>query len=639
MTTAIASPHVTVADSNNNASNTSISNASVIRQDRRLTIDSSMYASDTSSFRAREKELDGMKTRFPGSLERTGTGTPIQSKFKEDFDATQASSQNIRSTRSSLFSKLQVPGIARLMSKSYDGAGYFELQVPQSRPSFGFSFSNQGQSTGSASMGLSPDALSPGAISPGAITPGGISPGARSPVGISPGALTPVGTSPGARSPLRPRSPGARRAGSRSLGLLAVETPSIDPLQVRDEEAGGVWAKALKKTQNEFELKAHAARRSSKKERKDVPGSFAAFRNSISVKLMKGKQKANMDEGEGQKSEADPLADHDYHFEMQRTLRRQAEQIEASRVKAEQWADELDARERQAKAKSAAIGRGRSLQRSTLPPSSWARFPSHDRSERTTSAGPDDNVDSKDFAIKEIKDGEIEWKMSDRKHHHHHHEKEHHHSLPVRLSRQIRASLYKLRATKSTVMTDAGHGNRSSISLGGKLEFPELEMLPGAVMETRLCEEVERETEAEMRINERIARQMVFSDGSDIDIVVEDMETGDISQVSIADPKFYDDCIRVPSEDGAGDDVMCVRSTISAATVEVHKSPILDKSIFPREKYKTWSGKDRVSRKFMDGMVLRRSTVDFQVELEMMERLERERVIKTAEEAWGTVSP
>jgi hypothetical protein len=261
-----------------------------------------------------------------------------------------------------------------------------------------------------------------------------------------------------------------------------------------------------------------------------------------------------------------------------------------------------------------------------MPPESWARFPSHTREERTGSAGVQDNVNLKDFAIKDTKEGVIESIKRDRKPHHRHHEKEQHHSLPIRVSKQIRASLYKLRTTKSAVMSNAIRGRKSTVSVGGMLEYPELELLAGKIAGNQLLEETEREIEAEMRRAERAARMVVFGDGG-IDREAEgDPEVGETSQVSIADPKFYEDCVTLPLGDDEDND---------KAGERWHDSPPLVQGITKKEKYGTWSGRDRVAKGFMDNLVLRRSTVDFQMEVEKMESLERDRAIRSAQEAWG----
>lgn len=109
-----------------------------------------------------------------------------------------------------------------------------------------------------------------------------------------------------------------------------------------------------------------------------------------------------------------------------------------------------------------------------IPPPSWSRFPSHSRAERScSSAGKEDHVYARDFAFeprvgdpsgvgggdKEEEGEQGRWK----KYRRHTFEK----SMVRKLHRYHRTSL---RPTRS--------GFRSSISVGGVLEYPELAILP-----------------------------------------------------------------------------------------------------------------------------------------------------------------
>ena len=68
-------------------------------------------------------------------------------------------------------------------------------------------------------------------------------------------------------------------------------------------------------------------------------------------------------------------------------------------------------------------------------------------------------------------------------------------------------------------------------------------------------------------------------------------------------------------------------------------------TVIRKEKFKTWHGRDwnryqysEKSRNVSVGAVaLRKSTDDLSFELEELERLEKERAIKSAEDAWGGV--
>jgi hypothetical protein len=398
-------------------------------------------------------------------------------------------------------------------------------------------------------------------------------------------------------------------------------SPTRDPLQRQGDDAEGIWTQALKRTKEEYESQRVSESFPIKKGLSDLHGGFLATR-SVSWKL-KSKVSASIHFLKDIETERLPMEGR--VPELERELRRQAHE----------WAAELEARERQAKAKTAAVGQRLSPPHAKIPPESWARFPSVTREERNASAGLPDHVSPKDFAIKDMKDGVIEWMTSNRKDHHHHHEKEQHHSLPVRVSRQIRASLYKLRITKSTAMSDRIHGRKSSVCVGGKLEYPELEILAGEIAGEGLYE-VEREIEEGMRRNKRAARMVVFSeDGVHREVDAEGNitlpEVVEASEISIADPRFYDDCVTLPPEDDGEIDKIPSNPSVAIIPIRRIDSPKLDNSI-KKEKYQAWS---RAAKVFMDEVALRRSTLDFQMELEMMESLEKDRAIRSAKEAWG----
>ncbi|KAF6223969.1 hypothetical protein HO133_010543 [Letharia lupina] len=116
---------------------------------------------------------------------------------------------------------------------------------------------------------------------------------------------------------------------------------------------------------------------------------------------------------------------------------------------------------------------------STIRASSWARYPSHTRPERSTSpAGESDQVYSRDFAI--TPPG-TEPKVSSE-----------HGSSPLSngkkwktnrmtFGKQLLSTISNLYKSQSQELqrrlADEARGNRSSISEGGGLEYPELEML------------------------------------------------------------------------------------------------------------------------------------------------------------------
>jgi hypothetical protein len=91
---------------------------------RRLTIDSvSRGASETSSYRRREAELDTLEQRFGHFSRRKGSGTPVTSKFREEFDN---SISTLAGQKASLLSKfhLSIPKRVKLSPRSLDGTDF-----------------------------------------------------------------------------------------------------------------------------------------------------------------------------------------------------------------------------------------------------------------------------------------------------------------------------------------------------------------------------------------------------------------------------------------------------------------------------------------------------------------------------------
>jgi hypothetical protein len=452
-------------------------NVELVREHRRLTMDSSNIASETASFRERETELSLMKTRFPKSMERQGPVTPIQSKFKEEFDEPRTAFQS----KSSILSAFQVPKMTKLATGSYDGSGSVDLQIPGQRHGYGFTFTSRSPST-------------PGLLN-----------------------LVPA---------LRP---------SEIRGMPPVHTP--------EESAEELWTRALKRRQEERARKlsdqAHRNRELEKK--RDSRRSFMAFK-SLSWRL-KGKT-GGIDNIDQEERGELPLAPDEEDGTLERAKQLEVQREEKDLENIEAWAAELRFREEEARTKSVAA-REKPQRRVVTTPESWARFPSHTRPERNEVAGPSDSVSQQDFAIKKNRDGVIEWMMGERKYHHDHDpKKEHHSKLPARLSKQLRTSLYKLRTSKSSLVNDALHGRKSSISVGGNLEFPELEILPAKDIREGELAEMEREVAEELRQKERNSRMIAIHDGSqDGGDKESEPDFDDTSKVSIADPKFYEDCL------------------------------------------------------------------------------------------------
>lgn len=87
--------------------------------------DSSLLASETSSFRERETELSAVQARFASVEARRVQSTPVSSKFREEFSSEVEDApvqQQAQQRKSSTFSKL-----SKLAIRTYDGAKLEEL--------------------------------------------------------------------------------------------------------------------------------------------------------------------------------------------------------------------------------------------------------------------------------------------------------------------------------------------------------------------------------------------------------------------------------------------------------------------------------------------------------------------------------
>ena len=107
------------------------------------------------------------------------------------------------------------------------------------------------------------------------------------------------------------------------------------------------------------------------------------------------------------------------------------------------------------------------------PPASWSRYPSHLRSARGAAAGPDDKILVRDFSEEagaELEAGKdltsLNPPLGKTK------------SRSMTFGKSMLKKLGTLYSSKSATFRSFEHGHRSSISAGGKPEFPELELLP-----------------------------------------------------------------------------------------------------------------------------------------------------------------
>jgi hypothetical protein len=115
----------------------------------------------------------------------------------------------------------------------------------------------------------------------------------------------------------------------------------------------------------------------------------------------------------------------------------------------------------------------------------WARYPSHTRSDRIGSAGPQDQVEAKDFA-----DGQATKDSTSSDHlNKSTPQKKHRYRTPRIKIPHSKSMSFSLRFRSLRTYSDMfrssspeyrahGHGHRTSTAVGGKLDYPELELLP-----------------------------------------------------------------------------------------------------------------------------------------------------------------
>ncbi|KAF2840789.1 hypothetical protein M501DRAFT_990746 [Patellaria atrata CBS 101060] len=105
----------------------------------------------------------------------------------------------------------------------------------------------------------------------------------------------------------------------------------------------------------------------------------------------------------------------------------------------------------------------------------WGRYPSHTREERNASAGEKDNIITRDFAF-EIADESPTGTKRKRKG-----KTGLSKSQSMTFGRTFLKNYARIFRSQSSDFRAYGHGHRSSISTGGQVEFPELELLPSVM--------------------------------------------------------------------------------------------------------------------------------------------------------------
>lgn len=236
------------------------------------------------------------------------------------------------------------------------------------------------------------------------------------------------------------------------------------------------------------------------------------------------------------------------------------------------------------------------------PPASWSRFPSHSRAERSFSpAGKEDKVTARDFAPEfetmEAPKGERGRKAVQKKK-----------SRSTTYGESVMSTLNRL---YSINFRRLNRGHRSSISMGGKLEYPELEILP------QLLPPVQP-------LNEMSKRDMTMvldalHSNSSRQSILQEPDPGNETIISAGTwSKMYEDCVHSPADidESLVTDTSSVLSSAHGASYSTMEQ--LNDHLSPRSSAE-----------------MRTSTLDFQKSLQDNKAKAQERALQAAEDAWG----
>lgn len=299
------------------------------------------------------------------------------------------------------------------------------------------------------------------------------------------------------------------------------------------------------------------------------------------------------------------------------------ERLAVKEMAMDDWEAEMDAGAQKAKAKSKNILQHK---KPTGPdrcfPWSWSRFPSHTREERTASAGEYEQVANHDFAMRMNADSEQvfhQCRETDEGHMHDDHPDWHKYDpKPVgvmeRLEDQVSQTIYKIEVHGggSKPFEFQTNGRRGSMTIAGKVQYPELELLP---ITPGFQKPVSRKASARSTTPHAASatKPGTYFDGANDDSDLEE------SMISIADPDFYKDCL-----------VEMTESRFNTPAKQLASLPVsktLTRSM-------TWHGRGSKRGRFHHGrnlstedLVLHGSTQDFYEELLEMEKAELTRLL------------
>lgn len=234
---------------------------------------------------------------------------------------------------------------------------------------------------------------------------------------------------------------------------------------------------------------------------------------------------------------------------------------------------------------------------------SWCRYPSHNRAERSFSpAGIADNVISRDFAIEfrgfGITDEQKETKSARKKK-----------SRSLAFGKSIVNTLSQI---YSIDLRRQHKGHRSSISVGGKLEYPELEILPQLSPTLRPLDVV-----AQQDITSGVRAMHPIASKQSIEQASYPFQESINGAKSLS--KSYEDCVHHPVD---GDDRWAGGNT--SCTLRYRAASDSGRNDSNNGELSPHSSGD-----------MRRSTSDFHRSLQDYEAKAKERALQAVDNAWG----
>lgn len=186
----------------------------------------------------------------------------------------------------------------------------------------------------------------------------------------------------------------------------------------------------------------------------------------------------------------------------------------------------------------------RQASNSTVSVDSWTRFPSHTFTERTENANVKDNVIVRDFAVGQA----VEQEKTKKK------------SRSMTLGRRLLHKVGRLYNTRSSDFRRYNAGHRSSIAVGGVLEYPELEIPRPCFDPVLLSGSRDRESDSDIEREEALREAMRISIPSSPEHpAIEEPQ----SKAAISSPKLkvvewqkkYDDCVVRPRNTSTDEEI------------------------------------------------------------------------------------